>query len=69
LTGIKIQVTDQSKLEKFFRMFKRLAQKSGIRREGKIRKRHEKASEKRKRKKRENYERIKRKRRNSNSKR
>jgi len=50
-------------------MFKRLSQKSGIRREGKVRKRHEKPSEKQKRKKRENYERIKRKRRNNNSRR
>ena len=68
MAGIKIQVTDQSKLEKFFRMFKRLAQQSGIRREGKIRQKHEKPSDKKKRKERESYERIKRKRRNKNKK-
>jgi len=69
LAGIKVQVTDQSKLEKFFRIFKRMAQQAGIRREGKIRNKHEKPSDKKKRKERESYERMKRKRRNNNQKR
>jgi small subunit ribosomal protein S21 len=64
LAGIKVQVTDQSKLEKFFRIFKRMAQQAGIRREAKIRNRFEKPSEKAKRKRRESYDRMKRKRRN-----
>lgn len=66
MAGIKVQVTDQSKLEKFFRIFKRMAQQAGIRREGKVRHRHEKPSEKAKRKARESYERMKRKRRAKN---
>jgi small subunit ribosomal protein S21 len=66
LAGIKVQVTDQGKLEKFLRLFKRLVQKSGIRRESKMRQRYEKPSEKKKRKQRESYERAKRKKRNNN---